>query len=177
MRKSYLLLATLCLCFVTQVIAAKADFKLRDLDNQLYDLTAECENSYVMLSFWATYCEPCKLEIPHLIRIQEEFADRGLKLALISVDSPRSKKGVAPYARGKNWSCPVLFDINGKEMKQLKGTVPPYLILVDPTGEVVYTHSGYKPGDEEHLREYIEELLAPPTTDVAEPEAPSEEGE
>ena len=176
MRKPFLLALLLCLGFAVQALAAKADFKLRDLNNELYELSAECEDGYVLLSFWATWCEPCKLEIPHLIELQEEFAERGLKLALVSVDSPRSQRGVAPYARGKGWTCPVLLDTNGKQMKKLKGTVPPFLVIVNPEGEVVYSHSGYKPGDEKHLQEYLDELL-PAIEEDANQETPIEEGE
>jgi cytochrome c biogenesis protein CcmG, thiol:disulfide interchange protein DsbE len=139
--------------------ADTADFALRDLDGKLVKLADLLENGPVLISFWATYCEPCKKEIPHLIEIEKEFAAEALQLVLISVDSPRSQKGVKPFVKGRGWECPVLLDPNGQTMKKLKGTAPPYTMIVGTSGEVLAAHSGYTDGAEKKLRAEIATLL------------------
>lgn len=168
-------LAALLLCCSAWVARAEtADFSLRDIDGKLVKLADLLEDGPVLISFWATYCEPCKKEIPHLIEIEKEFAAEKLQLLLVSVDSPRSQRGVKPYAKGKGWDCPVLLDPNGETMKKLKGSNPPYTMIVGAGGEVLASHSGYTDGAEKKLREELVELLrAKPAaeTDVVEPAA------
>jgi cytochrome c biogenesis protein CcmG/thiol:disulfide interchange protein DsbE len=139
--------------------AETASFRLRDINGQTVDLADLRAQGPVLLSFWATYCEPCKKEIPHLIELQKQFAAQKLQLALIAVDSPRSQKQIKPYVASKGWSVPVLLDANGQVMKKLKGSNPPYTLLVDGKGEVIYSHSGYKPGDEKALAKELARLL------------------
>lgn len=159
------LLALLCAAG-TLGAAEKASFQLRDLNGKTVALADLCARGPVLLSFWATFCEPCKKEIPHLVEIVKGFEDQHLQLALITVDSPRSQKQVKPYVTSKGWSMPVLMDPNGQTMKKLKGSNPPYTLLISPTGEVLYSHSGYKPGDEAQLKQELTRLLAALKTDV-----------
>ncbi len=151
---------TLSLILAGGAVAEKADFKLRALDGKMVELADLCAKGPVLISFWATYCEPCKKEIPHLFKIVERLSERDLQLVLVSVDSPRSQKRVKPYARGKGWDCPVLLDTNGRIMKQLKGSNPPYTMVVGRNGEVLYAHSGYRPGDEKELEQKLAGMLA-----------------
>lgn len=146
-------------CFSVAVAGDKVDFKLKSVGGDLVELSALCENGPVLISFWATFCEPCKKEIPHLIELLPEFEEQKLQLVLVSVDSPRSQKKVKPYVQGKGWEVPVLLDTNGKVMKQFKGKNPPYTMIVSAEGEVLYQHSGYKPGDEKELKKTLAELL------------------
>lgn len=156
---SLLLLALLLAGAGTAGSAETAAFRLRDINGQTVDLADLRAKGPVLLSFWATYCEPCKKEIPHLIELQKQFAAQKLQLALIAVDSPRSQKQIKPYAASKGWTVPVLLDANGQVMKKLKGSNPPYTLLVDGKGEVLYSHSGYKPGDEKALAKTLARLL------------------
>jgi cytochrome c biogenesis protein CcmG, thiol:disulfide interchange protein DsbE len=159
MLKKFTLIAFLfVLCFSSLTIADDFKLKLRSTDGKMVDLAELNKEGPLLISFWATYCEPCKKEIPHLFDLRKEFEKQNLQLVLISVDSPRSQKRVKPFVSGKKWDCPVLLDTNGKEMKKLKGANPPYTMLVDKDGKIVYTHSGYRPGDEKHLGEEIKKM-------------------
>jgi peroxiredoxin len=164
-RRLLLLLLTLLLSLSASA-AAKASFRLRALDGATVDLADLCAKGPVLLSFWATFCEPCKQEIPHLIDVVKRFEKQHLQLALITVDSPRSQKQVKPYVQSKGWTMPVLLDPNGQTMKKLKGVNPPYTLLVSPAGEVLYAHGGYKPGDEKKLEEELAVLLKAAPSDA-----------
>jgi len=156
----HILRVLLILLSLSTLHAEKVDFTLKDLDGKVVELAAMLEEGPVLISFWATYCEPCKVEIPHLIEMLPEFEAQKLQLLLVAVDSPRSQKKLKPYVKGKGWEVPVLLDTNGKVMKRYKGSNPPYMMLVDSTGEVLYQHSGYKPGDEAELKKTLEKLLS-----------------
>jgi len=162
LRRIALLLSLFLLITALPARAAEtAAFRLKDINGASVDLADLCAKGPVLLSFWATYCEPCKKEIPHLIDLTKGFADQHLQLALIAVDSPRSQKQIKPFVNSKGWTVPVLLDANGQTMKKLKGSNPPYTLLISPKGEVLYSHSGYKPGDEGALKQEITRLLAP----------------
>ncbi|MFA7332251.1 MAG: TlpA disulfide reductase family protein [Candidatus Delongbacteria bacterium] len=161
LRRASLLLTLLGLLLTAGSAGAAetAAFRLRDLNGKTVDLAALCAQGPVLISFWATYCEPCKKEIPHLVELVKEFQDQKLQLVLITVDSPRSQKQVKPYVTSKGWNMPVLMDPNGQTMKKLKGGNPPYTLLVGSKGEILYSHSGYKPGDEKVLKQEVDRLL------------------
>lgn len=162
MRRLPLLLVLAAALLALRPLAAAdtASFRLRALSGETVELAKLCEKGPVLLSFWATYCEPCKAEIPHLIELTKRLKATGLQLVLVTVDSPRSQKQVKPYATSKGWTMPVLLDPNGQTMKKLKGSNPPYTMLVGRGSEVLYSHSGYKPGDEKALEKELERLLA-----------------
>jgi cytochrome c biogenesis protein CcmG, thiol:disulfide interchange protein DsbE len=158
----FLLLAIALFAWPRDSAADTASFRLRALSGETVELADLCAKGPVLLSYWATFCEPCKQEIPHLIELVKRFDGQHLQLALITVDSPRSQKQVKPYVSSKGWTMPVLMDPNGQTMKKMKGTNPPYTVLVGRGGEVLYTHSGYKPGDEKALEKELGRLLNAP---------------
>ncbi len=142
----------------TPLQAESVNFKLRDIEGNTVELDKLVETGPVLISFWATFCEPCKKEIPHLIELVDKYADQGMQLVLISVDTPRSQGKVRPYAQSRKWEHPVLLDPNGRQMKKLKGSNPPYTMIVTQE-DVVYRHSGYRPGDEKELAEVVAGLF------------------
>ncbi len=140
-------------------LAESVNFKLKDIEGGNVELAELTGKGPVLISFWATFCEPCKKEIPHLIEIVDQYKDQGMQLLLVSVDTPRSQGKVRPYARSRKWEHPVLLDPNGRTMKKLKGKNPPYTMIVTQD-DVVYKHSGYRPGDEEEIAEVVAGLFA-----------------
>ncbi len=161
-RRIVLLLSFLLVAALWPLHAAETvSFRLKDINGSSVDLADLRAKGPVLLSFWATYCEPCKKEIPHLIDLVKGFQSQNLQLALVAVDSPRSQKQIKPYVNSKGWGMPVLLDANGQTMKKFKGSNPPYTVLVSATGEVLYAHGGYKPGDEKALEEELRHILAP----------------
>jgi cytochrome c biogenesis protein CcmG, thiol:disulfide interchange protein DsbE len=153
----------LCLVLASSVQAETVNFKLRNLEGKTVELAEICKDGPVLIAFWATFCEPCKKEIPHLLEMRKNFVEEKLQVLLISVDTPRSQRGVKPFVRGKKWDCPVLLDTSGKVMKKLKGKNPPYTLLVNESAEVIYRHSGYRPGDEKALEKELHHLLSSET--------------
>lgn len=113
-----------------------------------------------VLSFWATWCKPCKAELDN---IAEEYYEKwqddyDVELIAISMDAARTTKKVRPMVDAKGWDYDVLCDPNNNAYQALGFNAVPYTILLDEKGNIIDTHTGYKPGDEDELEEKISKL-------------------
>ena len=136
------------------------DFRLQNLDRQkvsLHDLMGE---NLTVIDFWATWCGPCIRSIPALVDLSEEYEDQGVRFVGVNVDSPRNLSKVKPFARSLGVTYPVLLDPASELMAALNVTAMPTLLLVNADREVVMVHEGYRPGDEEIVRDEIERRLS-----------------
>jgi len=149
-----------------------SDFTLRDIDGKSVSLS-ELKGNVVIMSFWATWCGPCKEEMPHLQKMYGDLKDQGLTVLSIATDDARSASRVKPFIKKNGYSFPVLLDRDSTVIGTYNPPKTlPYTVVVDQKGEVVKRHSGYNPGDEEELRHLVDELLS----GKAPPEAPASEG-
>ncbi|MEQ1747075.1 MAG: TlpA disulfide reductase family protein [Saprospiraceae bacterium] len=112
-----------------------------------------------VISFWATWCSPCKKELDAIKDYYEEWQKKyNMELVAISVDDPRTAAKVPAMVAQKGWSYRILLDYN-KEFSQAANVASvPYTLLLDKNGNVVYEHTGYAPGDELELEDRIKEL-------------------
>ena len=136
--------------------SAAPDFQLPTLDGDELSLSS-LRGQVVLVDFWATWCGPCRQEMPALQRLHEEFAGRGVEIVAISMDA--QTEAVAPYARREGLTFPILL---GSVAEQVRYRVAglPTLFVVDQGGIIRFQHVGYSPGAEPVLAEEIEALLA-----------------
>jgi peroxiredoxin len=139
--------------------AAVSDFTLKTLKGESMSLHDELEGGPVLVSFWATWCKPCKQEMPHLVDIYESYAERGLTVMAVSIDQPRSASQVRKYVNSEKFPFTVLLDPNKDAFRKLQGQSVPYVVLLDAAGDPAYVKSGYRPGDEKHLEEAVAALF------------------
>ncbi|TKJ40837.1 hypothetical protein CEE37_07700 [candidate division LCP-89 bacterium B3_LCP] len=146
---------------ITQVGIAKeaSDFTLEDIDGELFSLEDYLGEGPILLNFWATWCTPCKHELPHLQELHERYGEEGFILVTISEDSPKSQSKIKPYVKSKRYTFTVLLDPNNEVLGLFQGSSLPYQVLIDEDGNIVETHQGYNPGDEKVLEGKIRELL------------------
>jgi len=112
-----------------------------------------------VLSFWATWCSPCKRELDAIAEIYPEWQDKyDLELVAITIDNARAISKVKPILEQKGWPFEVLSDANQELQQALNFQAIPQTFVIDKSGEIVYEHSGYQPGDEYALEEVIEGL-------------------
>lgn len=112
-----------------------------------------------ILSFWATWCIPCKKELANMAELQEDWAKKyNTQIVAVSIDDSRNTTKVKPYVDGQRWEYEVLLDVNQDLKRNLNIPSVPFTILVDSEGKIVYTHSGYTEGDEYVLEEQIQKI-------------------
>ena len=112
-----------------------------------------------VLSFWATWCSPCKKELNNISYMYEDWQeDYGMELIAISIDDVRNVSKVKTYVDGQRWEYAVLLDTNEDLKRMMNFQTVPYTVLVNQSGKIVYTHAGYVEGDEYILEEKIKAL-------------------
>lgn len=129
-----------------------------------------------VLSFWATWCSPCKKELNAISDVYDQWQeDYDMQLVAVTIDNSRAVRKVKPMVDGFSWDYIVLSDVNEDLKKALNFQTVPQTFLIDQEGNIVYAHSGYSPGDENGLEEKIAELAAANEGGLELEEEPKEE--
>ena len=132
---------------------------LKNLDNKTLDIKAVAKEKITVVSFWATWCAPCKKELDNIATVYDEWQEKyNVQLVAVSVDDARTTAKVKTMVNGKGWDYLVLLDSNQELKRALNVTSVPFTFLINQKGEIVYQHTGYKEGDELKLLEKIKSL-------------------
>lgn len=144
------------------VAAEASPFALRDIQGAEVKLD-QYKGQVVLLSFWATWCGPCKTEMPHLQKMYADLAAKGFVVLSVSSDDARTASQVKPYIVRQGYTFPVLLDKDSAVTKAYNPQATlPYTVIIGRDGQIAKVHSGYNPGDEVGVRAEVEELLAKP---------------
>lgn len=153
------LVATFLLAFSANAGDPAPDFTLRDINGQSVSLS-QFKGKVVVLAFWATWCGPCKEEMPHLEKLYKEKKDQGLVVLSINTDDARSASKVKPYIRTNGYTFPVLLDRDATVISTYNpGKTLPYTVVVDRNQEIAKVSTSYNPGDEKALAALVDQLL------------------
>ena len=121
--------------------------------------TLENDGNPIVISFWATWCKPCKKELNNIAELYGDWQDEtGVKLVAISIDDARSMVRVAPYINASDWDYEVYLDPNGDLKRAMGVSTVPHTFLLNSKNEIVWQHKGYIDGDEDELYEQIEKI-------------------
>ncbi len=113
----------------------------------------------VVLSFWATWCKPCQLELDAMADLYEEWQEAyNVEIVAVTIDTQRALPKVLPMVETKGWAYTILSDANQNLKNALNFQTIPQTFLLDASGNIVYEHSGYVPGDEYELEKKIKAL-------------------
>ncbi|MEO0006705.1 MAG: hypothetical protein RJA20_901 [Bacteroidota bacterium] len=116
-----------------------------------------------VISFWATWCSPCKKELDAINEIYEDWQKNyNMELIAISTDDARTAAKVPAMVQSKAWPYRILLDTSRELSIAANIQSVPYTFLLDKNGNVVYEHVGYAPGDEDELEEKIKALANKP---------------
>ncbi|MCR4659311.1 MAG: TlpA family protein disulfide reductase [Bacteroidales bacterium] len=134
---------------------------LKTLDGQaVLSSVIQNDGRPIIVSFWATWCKPCNLELNTIKDVYQEWQEEtGVKLVAISIDDARSTNRVKPHAEGKKWPYEIYLDPNQDMKRAMNVGDIPHTFIIDGNGEIVYQHTTFVEGDEEELIEKVRELL------------------
>lgn len=156
------------LLFATLVIVASSfiveksfpQVELKDLKGNKVKTESFITNKKItVVSFFATWCKPCQLEMDNISEIYEDWvADYDVEMIAISVDNARSTAKLNALVKSKDWPFEILVDDRQQIQNILGFQTIPQTFLLDENGNIVYEHNGYKSGDEVELEDHIAEL-------------------
>jgi peroxiredoxin len=136
--------------------AAAPDFTLRSSNGPNLRLQ-EQRGRVVLVNFWATWCGPCRQEMPQLAKLYDKYRSAGFVILGVSVDDDAGKAG--EVARSLGLAFPVLLDSDKAVSKLYDLATMPTTYLIDRDGRVRYLHRGYVAGTEDAYDREIRELL------------------
>jgi peroxiredoxin len=111
------------------------DFSLSDLNDKPYRLS-DFRGKVVFLNFWATWCKPCREEMPSMEVLYKNFEKDGLVILAVSIDRVTTTKDIPPFIKGMNLTFPVLIDSWGQTDKPYKRMGVPETFIIDQQGVI-----------------------------------------
>jgi len=141
----------------TEVGAMLPNFAAKNLDGTPFDLASR-RNKVVLLNLWATWCGPCRFEIPELQRIHDACASRGFEVSGVSVDTDGADV-VKPFVEEQQMRYPIVLDQQEKLPAILEASVLPTSVLLDRNGKIVWKKIGAIFENDQELKQAIEKNL------------------
>ncbi len=132
------------------------DFTLKSRSGENIKLS-ELRGEVVMINFWASWCAPCRQEMPLLEDMYDKYSDLGFTLLGVNVEEDSSQ--ATNMLREIPVNFPILFDNTNRVSKLYKVVAMPTTVLVDRDGNMRYLHRGYLPGYEDEYVKQIKELI------------------
>jgi len=134
------------------------DFRLPDLQDQPIRLS-DLRGRVVLLNFWATWCPPCRAEMPSMQTLYQAYREKGLEILAISSDV-QGKEIVAPFVERLGLTFPMLLDPRNVVGSQLRVRGIPTSYVLDKQGRVVGLEIGARDWNKAAMRRLLERLLA-----------------
>ncbi|PHS15637.1 MAG: redoxin [Kangiella sp.] len=132
------------------------DFTLKSRDGKNVRLS-DLRGQVVLLNFWASWCGPCRQEMPILDNIHNKYKSLGFSVLGVNLDA-KSKKAIG-YLKDTPVTFPVLYDPKGVTSEQYGVSAMPSTVIIDRNGNVRHLHKGYKSGYEDEYMAQIKKLL------------------
>ncbi len=132
------------------------DFTLKSYSGKNLKLS-EFRGEVILLNFWASWCGPCRQEMPLLQELHNKYKGFGFTVMGVNVEENSSKaKGIVKSSR---LSFPILFDTQNKVSKLYQIAAMPSTVIIDRNGNMRYLHKGYKPGDLAAYKKWVKQLI------------------
>ncbi len=162
MKIAKLFTSVLCLMIATSMFAQNAvpNLSLKTLDGKTVNLEDYgTDGKITVVSFWATWCSPCKKELDAIADLYPEWKDEyDVELIAVTIDTRRALAKVPGIVETKGWEYTVLSANEQEAQNALNFQTIPQTFIIDKSGKIVWNHSGYLPGDEEELEDEIAKL-------------------
>ena len=132
------------------------DFTLKSLDGANLRLE-EYRGQVVLINFWASWCGPCRQEMPHLEALHQRYSSLGFTLLGVNVD--KDSGDAEGFLEDTPVTFPILFDPESSVSELYDVIAMPTTVLVDRSGNMRFIHHGYKPGYENDYQAQIRALI------------------
>ncbi len=151
-----LLLTTGNFSFASTLGGTAPDFTLKSDGGSNLRLS-EHRGQVVMINFWASWCGPCRQEMPLLDELQQRYSPAGFTVLGVNVEQDSSQ--AQRLLKQMDISFPILFDSDSVVSKLYDVSAMPVTVMVDRDGNMRYLHKGFKPSYEASYRQQIKELI------------------
>ena len=135
------------------------DLSVKLLDGKQVRLSVLLEEGPLLVSFWATWCAPCKKEMIFLEEFHQKYNENSFRVLAISTDSPKSMSKVKSYIRAKKYTFLVGIDPNQDIAKKMNALLMPTTLILNKDRKVSWYHQGFIPGDEKEIEAQIRAVL------------------
>src|SRR5574337_1123153 len=134
------------------------DFALKTLDGNAVRLSEFRGKKVVLINFWATWCPPCRLEMPAIQQIYAEYKDKGFEVLAVNIESD-AKQEIGDFVKELRLTFPILLDPNMKITRKFRVIGLPVSVLIDRQGIVRAKEIGYHDWTTRTSRKLVEGLL------------------
>ena len=145
------------LAYAATLSGPAPNFTLQSNAGQQVSL-ASLKGKVVMVNFWATWCVPCRQEMPHLEALYQRYESLGFELLAVNVEK-NNAEGARKWLEETPVTFPVLFDPENQVTKLYKVQTMPSTVLIGRDGTMRFIHHGYKPGYENEYQTEVRALL------------------
>ena len=148
--------ASISLANAATISGPAADFTLKSLNGKNLKLS-EMRGNVVLVNFWASWCGPCRLEMPLLNDLHNKYAPLGF--TVIGVNVEEKTENARSFIKNYPVDFPILLDSQNKVSKLYNVVAMPTTVVVDRDGNMRFLHQGYKSGDEVAYRNMVKKLI------------------
>jgi len=134
-------------------------FRLPTFPREGYASLEDFSHNLVVLNFWATWCEPCTVEMPTLEALWRQYRTRGLVVLGVTVDRGAPRAVIEPYVKYHQLTFPILLDPDMRTARAWRATGLPATFIVKPGGEVAGVATGAREWNSAEMRALLETLL------------------
>ena len=135
------------------------NFRIQDLKGNVTDV-GSLKNKTIFLNIWATWCGPCRMEMPSIQKLYSQIDTSKVAFIMLSVDRPEDIDKIKSYVRDKEFTFPV-FTPAGTLPNLLQVTSIPTTFVIAPDGKVASSESGASNYDTPEFRKFLESLMTP----------------
>jgi len=161
MRYLGLILAFLAVGIISGNAQQLPAVQLKDINGKTVDTsTLNNDGKPFIISFFALWCKPCLRELEAIKEVYDDWQkETGVKLVAVSIDDAQNSLKVVPEVRAKGWEYEVLLDPNSDFKRALGVNLIPAVFVVDGSGKIVSSRTGYTNGSEEQLIDEVRKLI------------------
>lgn len=137
------------------------DLPLEDINGRRHYLSDMVgRKKVVVMTFWATWCMPCRQELGVLQELYEKHRDEGLEILAISLDGPETQSRVRPFVKQNGYTFKVLVDRESRAVALYNPKrQAPFLHIFNRSGRIIYSHGTYQPAQAPMLRAKVRKAL------------------